>query len=155
MSSIRIKNLPDPTGILYSDNFILSSDDLSYKISLSGIKNEITSPSVNTQSGGNSNYNIQLSDLRNTLVIDKSFDSTITITSGINDSCAVGEKIDVIKMSIGELRVVADSGINIVSQNNLTDIESYHTRCSLQKISSSNWLLSGDLYSAPSGSFSS
>lgn len=154
MSSIRIKNLPSATGVLSSDNFIVSSEDLTYKLPLSDIKNEITQTSVNTQSGGNANYDIQTSDLRNVLVIDKSFDSTVTITNSLNSSATIGDKIDIVKMSVGELRILAASGINIISQNNLTDVRSYYVSCSLQKLTTSNWLLSGDLYISPSGSFS-
>lgn len=155
MSSIRIKNLPASTGVLTTDNVIVSSNDLSYKLPISDMKKEFNKQSsTSLTSSTETNYDTSTSDIGTILNVNKSIVSTITITTTANNSANIGECIDVINTSaLQDVRILAQSGVNIRSEGNHTDLTRQYSVGKITKFSGNEWMLTGDFFTSPSGTF--
>ena len=155
MSSIRIKNLPASTGVLNTDNAILSSDDLTYKLSISGMKQEFRKQTTTTKtSAAEANYNLASTDIGNILNINKTAHSTVKVTSAISSAANIGDYVDVINTNASfDVRFIADSGVSIRSRGGHTDLVDQYSSGRVTKFDTNQWLLTGDLFTSPSGAF--
>lgn len=155
MSSIRIKNLPASTGVLTTDNVIVSSNDLSYKLPISDMKKEFNKQSsTSLTSSTETNYDTSTSDIGTILNVNKSIASTIKITTATSNGANVGDSIDVINTSsLQDVRILAQSGVYIRSMGNHLDLTRQYSVGKITKFSSSEWMLTGDFFTSPSGTF--
>ena len=124
MSSIRINNLPASTGVLTTDNVIVSSNDLSYKLPISDMKKEFNKQSsTSLTSSTETNYDTSTSDIGTILNVNKSIVSTIKITTASSNGANIGDSIDVINTSsLQDVRILAQSGVYIRSMGNHLDL---------------------------------
>jgi len=155
MSSTRVKDLPASTGVLSSDNLIVSSDNLTYKLSISDIKKEFRSKQISSRtSAAETNYNLQTVDIGNMLNIGKLSHSTVKITSSLSNSSNIGDYIEIINTSPSfDVRVVGDSGVLIRSNGNHTDLTTQYSSGKITKFDTNQWILTGDFFTSPSGTF--
>lgn len=156
MSSVRIRDLPDSTGVLSSDNLIISSSSTTYKASISETKSVFISQTSNTRGSSlETNYNITSSDISNIVNINKTIASTVTIPASVSNASNIGDYIDIINSSStnSDVRILAETGIYIRSFGNHKDLVSQYQSCKATKFSATEWLLSGNLYTSPSGTF--
>ena len=155
MSSIRIKNLPASTGVLNTDNVIVSSNDLSYKLPISDMKKEFNKQSsTSLTSSTETNYDTSTSDIGTILNVNKSIVSTIKITTATSNGANVGDSIDVINTSsLQDVRILAQSGVYIRSMGNHLDLTRQYSVGKITKFSSNEWMLTGDFFTSPSGTF--
>jgi hypothetical protein len=155
MSSIRIKNLPASTGVLTTDNVIVSSNDLSYKLPISDMKKEFNKQSsTSLTSSTETNYDTSTSDIGTILNVNKSIVSTIKITTATSNGANVGDSIDVINTSsLQDVRILAQSGVYIRSMGNHLDLTRQYSVGKITKFSSNEWMLTGDFFTSPSGTF--
>jgi hypothetical protein len=155
MSSIRIKNLPASTGVLTTDNVIVSSNDLSYKLPISDMKKEFNKQSsTSLTSSTETNYDTSTSDIGTILNVNKSIVSTIKITTATSNGANVGDSIDVINTSsVQDVRILAQSGVYIRSMGNHLDLTRQYSVGKITKFSSNEWMLTGDFFTSPSGTF--
>ena len=155
MSSIRIKNLPASTGVLTTDNVIVSSNDLSYKLPISDMKKEFNKQSsTSLTSSTETNYDTSTSDIGTILNVNKSIVSTIKITTASSNGANIGDSIDVINTSsLQDVRILAQSGVYIRSMGNHLDLTRQYSVGKITKFSSNEWILTGDFFTSPSGTF--
>ena len=155
MSSIRIKNLPASTGVLTTDNVIVSSNDLSYKLPISDMKKEFNKQSsTSLTSSTETNYDTSTSDIGTILKVNKSIVSTIKITTATSNGANIGDSIDVINTSsLQDVRILAQSGVYIRSMGNHVDLTRQYGVGKITKFSSNEWMLTGDFFTSPSGTF--
>jgi len=155
MSSIRIKNLPASTGVLTTDNVIVSSNDLSYKLPISDMKKEFNKQSsTSLTSSTETNYDTSTSDIGTILNVNKSIVSTIKITTATSNGANIGDSIDVINTSsLQDVRILAQSGVYIRSMGNHLDLTRQYSVGKITKFSSNEWMLTGDFFTSPSGTF--
>tara|TARA_B100001778_G_scaffold92184_1_gene75276 strand:- start:43121 stop:43588 length:468 start_codon:yes stop_codon:yes gene_type:complete len=155
MSSIRIKNLPASTGVLNTDNLIVSSDDLTYKLPVSGIKKQLIKQTTNLRAVATElNYDTTANDINNIINVNKSVPSTVTITSAASTSANIGDHIDVFNTSsTSDVRILSPSGVYIRSMGNHVDLTRQYGVGKITKFSSNEWMLTGDFFTSPSGTF--
>ena len=155
MSSVRVKNLPASTGVLNADNPIVSSDDLTYKLPVSGIKKELVKQTANSRAIATElNYDTTADDLNNIINVNKSVPSTVTITSAASTSANIGDYIEVFNTSsTSDVRILSPSGVYIRSMNNHVDLTRQYSVGKITKFSSNEWMLTGDFFTSPSGTF--
>ena len=138
MSSTTINNLPTNTGVLLSDNAILASSNLTYKLSVSELKNSILSKTVSSSIFAE-NYNLQVTDINNVVVINKAFANTITISNDINTNASIGDTVKIIRLGTNNTRVVPASGIGLWAANGTDMIRQYGV-ASLMKVDNNQWI---------------
>ncbi len=155
MSSIRVKNLPASTGVLNTDNLIVSSDDLTYKLPVSDLKKQLVKQTANSRTIATElNYDTTADDLNNIINVNKSVPSTVTITSAASTSANIGDYIEVFNTSsTSDIRILAPSGVYIRSMNNHVDLTRQYSVGKITKFSSNEWMLTGDFFTSPSGTF--
>jgi len=155
MSSIRIKNLPASTGVLNTDNLIISSDDLSYRLSISDMEKELRKQTVTTKTSAvEPNYDLASTDIGNIVNINKAAHSTVKVTSALSSAANMGDYVDVINTnSLVDVRFIADSGVSIRSRGGHTDLVDQYSSGRVTKFDTNQWLLTGDLFTSPSGAF--
>lgn len=156
MSNIRVRDLPSSTGVLDSDNLIVSSQSTTYKLSVSDTKSILRSKISNVRTSDlETNYDVRSSDIGNILNISKTIASTITIPLSVSSTTNIGDDIQIINTSStsSDVRILAESGVYIHSFGGHTDLIAQYNSCKIMKFSNTEWLITGDLYTSPSGTF--
>lgn len=153
-SFIRIKDLPASTGVALSDTLLASSATTTYNLSISDLDKELRKKTVNTRStSSESNYAFQTTDIDNIVVFNKLAVSTASLSKSVSDTANTGDTIDIVKTTDQALRISASSGVSIISVGNHTDLIEKNSYSQLIKINDNQWLLTGYLFTAPSGTF--
>lgn len=153
-SFIRIKDLPASTGVALSDTLLASSATTTYNLSISDLDKELRKKTVNTRStSSETNYEFQTTDIGNIVVFNKLAPSTATISQSLSTNTNIGETINIVKISNQPLRILPSSGIAAISFGNHVDLVETNTFGQLTKISNNTWLLYGNFFTAPSGTF--
>lgn len=155
MSSTKIKDLPTSTGVLSSDNLIVSSNDLTYKLSLTDTKQEFRKQSVNNRtSSAESSYSILSSDLGAIINVNKIAHTRVTIPTNVSNAANIGDYIDIVNMSAtNDVRLTPGSGIYLRSAGGHTDLTEQYAVGRATKLNSTDWILTGDFFTSPSGTF--
>ena len=155
MSSIRVKNLPVSTGVLNTDNLIVSSDNLTYKLPVSDLKKQLIKQTSNSRTIATElNYDTTADDINNIINVNKSVPCTVTITSAASTIANIGDHIDVFNTSsTSDVRILSPSGVYIRSMNNHVDLTRQYSVGKITKFSSNEWMLTGDFFTSPSGTF--
>ena len=100
------------------------------------------------------NYDTSTSDIGTILNVNKSIVSTIKITTATSNGANVGDSIDVINTSsVQDVRILAQSGVYIRSMGNHLDLTRQYSVGKITKFSSNEWMLTGDFFTSPSGTF--
>lgn len=155
MSSIRVKNLPVSTGVLNTDNLIVSSDNLTYKLPVADLKKQLVKQTTNSRTIATElNYDTIADDINNIINVNKSVPCTVTITSAASTSANIGDYIEVFNTSsTSDVRILSPSGVYIRSMNNHVDLTRQYSVGKITKFSSNEWMLTGDFFTSPSGTF--
>ena len=92
-----------------------------------------------------SNYTLSLSDVGNTVIIDSSLDTEVTVPANSSTAFVIGQRLEVIRAGTGEVDIVGETGVIIRSKNDNKRISAQYSGALLIKTDTNTWLLIGDL----------
>lgn len=90
-------------------------------------------------------YTLALGDAGQTLLIDSTSDRTITIPANTSVPFAIGQRIDVVRLSTGNVTFAPAATVTINSKNSNKKIAARYSGATLIKYDTNTWVLIGDL----------
>lgn len=93
-----------------------------------------------------SNYTLAITDAGKTIIMSSPSDTVLTVPSYISVAFPVETRLDIIRLGAGEVSILGDSGVNILSKNTNYKIAARYSGATLVKTETNTWVLVGDLY---------
>ena len=108
---------------------------------LNNLLNEVE-VSINNQN--NTTYTAQLSDANNVITFTNVGAITFTVPANTSVAFPVGTELELIQMSTGQVSITSTDSI-LYNSTYKASLKGQYSKATLRKISSTSWLLSGDL----------
>ena len=146
MLPIRLSELPEaPLDVSQSGIFPVSDvpNDITYKLSLQQIPPLSENQNIQVKTAS---YTITKNDYNTMIYFNNETSTTVSLTipNNTNKRIQPGYSIKVVRFNLGDVRIVADSGVTIYSPDGLY-LSSQYSVSVLTKIDTNTWIIQGHL----------
>lgn len=133
---ITLDNIPDSGGLVLGRNSS-ANNELRW-IDAGTVPDEV----IETESAS---YALVLGDKNKLKLIDVATPNTLTVNATTLSSWAIGSKVKIVQYGVGQTEIVATGGATIISAGGALKLTTRYSSAELVKITSTEFLLIGDL----------
>jgi hypothetical protein len=93
----------------------------------------------------NTDFSIAIGDEGKTVIVDSPSNRVVTIPTNISQPFVIGQRIDIVRAGLGEVRIQGAVGVILNSVNTKRRLSERYSAASIIKTAENTWLLIGDL----------